>query len=188
MSRRMFSALASEGILRKELTDAVGVSFGNGHSVEAGGQWEISLFSAAGDLLTSSSCKVVEGLTPDVIFGNAPLGKCPALLDALLEFYRSCGGDTDTKVNVLSEADTVKSISSTSSIECREDGRYVAHCQVLEDALMQPFCEAIRRRPRSRQIAIYRRLKIACGEGKMREVGPDQINHVNEVVLVDKKP
>ncbi|KAF4728906.1 hypothetical protein FOZ63_017757, partial [Perkinsus olseni] len=53
---------------------------------------------------------------------------------------------------------------------------------------MQPFCEAIRRRPRSRQIAIYRRLKIACDEGKMREVGPDQINHVNEVVLVDKKP
>ncbi|KAF4649520.1 hypothetical protein FOL46_001748, partial [Perkinsus olseni] len=40
----------------------------------------------------------------------------------------------------------------------------------------------------SRQIAIYRRLKIACSEGKMREVGPDQINHVNEVVLVDKKP
>ncbi|KAF4711647.1 hypothetical protein FOZ63_018619, partial [Perkinsus olseni] len=55
MSRRMFSALVSEGILGKELTDAVGVSFGNGYSVEADGQCEISLFSAAGDLLTSSS-------------------------------------------------------------------------------------------------------------------------------------
>ncbi|EER18871.1 gag/pol/env polyprotein, putative [Perkinsus marinus ATCC 50983] len=188
MSRRMFLALASEGILRRTLTGATGVSFGNGHSVEVDGQCEVDICSAAGDLLVSSSCKVVDGLTPDVIFGNALLRRCSTLVDSLLEFYRSVVVDADSKVNVLSEVDTVKAISSTSSIECREDGRYVAHCQILENALMQPFCEAIRRRPRSRQIAIYRRLKIACGEGKMREVGPDQINHVNEVVLVDKKP
>ncbi|EER05703.1 gag/pol/env polyprotein, putative [Perkinsus marinus ATCC 50983] len=166
------------------------VTFGNGERVAALGCFFASLEDGdKKELVKSVQFKVIEGLTPLVIVGIETIKRSTLLQSMLLASISSIAidGATSDTIDVndhiaVVQPDEVRAATNMTL----DDHGYTVDCPVMSARSVMPYAEPRRRRSRSKEIAIHRRILIAAREGKFAPIDVASATVINEVVLVDK--
>ncbi|KAF4709130.1 hypothetical protein FOZ63_008258 [Perkinsus olseni] len=170
----LYRAIKGEGVFDDSLSTCQGVTFENGDKKE---------------LVKEVQFKVIEDLTPNVIVGVETLKRSPLLQSMLLDcISRVPDGIKDPVSDDVNDHIAVvqpSEVRAATSVKLDERG-YTVDCPVMSARSVMPYVEPRRRRSRSKEIAIHRRILIAVREGKFAPIDVASASVINEVVLVDK--
>ncbi|KAF4733202.1 hypothetical protein FOZ62_023783, partial [Perkinsus olseni] len=159
-----FNDLVSAGVIPSSVDISFsppgGVRFGDGRFCEAKGVVHLDILSPAGEneLMRLLSIKLREASLSALVSTHLPGGRC-------------------ARVMAVEAAQVLVDV---------HDGRLRARCTPFEDAAVIPHAEAERKRSRSKQLLVHRRLQIAQKEGKFEKIRPEEALVVSEAVLCDK--
>ncbi|EEQ99596.1 hypothetical protein Pmar_PMAR028751 [Perkinsus marinus ATCC 50983] len=195
INANVFKDMVKEEILDGHLDPCGNVTCGNRDYARVLGAFSVNIEDEVKHVIVDDvEVKVIEGLSPDFIIGIETIKRSVDLKRKLIE----CLGDepgmssglaqialpdgNGDKLDVLHPLD----VRDKCSIHQSESG-FTVSCPALSGISVMPFTEPRRKRNRTREIAIHRRLCIAASENKFRAATVREAMVINEVVLVDKK-
>ncbi|KAF4652658.1 hypothetical protein FOL47_010909 [Perkinsus chesapeaki] len=192
IDEQCFNEMVSAGVIPPSVNIAVsppgGVRFGDGRFAEAKGVVHLDILSPSGESVTRSApFKILPVLCPTVIIGAKLLGSSDELMRLLSARLRESSLQASAPIPFSDGACArVMTVDTAQVLVDVYSGRLRARCYPFEDAAVIPHAEAERKRSRSKQLLIHRRLEIAAREGKFERIRPEEALVVSEPVLCDK--
>ncbi|KAF4652373.1 hypothetical protein FOL47_011134, partial [Perkinsus chesapeaki] len=191
----LFREMVAADIIGESLNSCSNVKFGNGECAQVLGCFKVNIENEVKSTLVENvEVKVIEGLSPDFIIGVETIKRSVDLKRILIEcldgttcrvqdpLLTTFHDKYDEKIDVLHPIDVRNQCAITHS-----DSGFMVSCPALSGISVMPFTEPRRKRNRTREMAIHRRIGIAARECKFREATVEEATVINEVVWVDKK-